>query len=774
MARLRNMELTATDRITKKQCVIVLSVLGGALLLKLIYLYIYSRQMPFFRFPMGDSLIYLEWARNIAAGDLLSLAAPYRVFYHAPLYPYVLAPFAALFGANLLPVYLFQALLGTLNLFLIYRITRRLFSHWPGVAAVALAALYAPMVFMETKVVPTVLLLTLLLASVYILLADWDGGRRHWFAGGLMLGLATLTWGGAAVVLPTTAGFHLLRRRRRAIASVLLFAAGWVLPVLPAAVHNAVAGGDVVLVNSNSGLTFYQGNNPEAVGTLSSPPEVFEYRLGGRFLTTIYDQQQFDLEYPRAAVADSSLKPSQASAFWLRRGLGWIVHNPLRYARLELNKLLMLLGSDELGSNYSLPVERERVPLLRFTFVPFALILGLAVSTLLRRRGAGRLVVLLTLAFGAALVPLVFYVTTRYRLPFVLPLIVLAGAGIDQVVRQWHKRNLALVELGITAIVLVASLVLFVVPIRPLHRSASAFDYRNIAETFHLDDGDLENATAYYDRALEVLGEARGLAGPGPDPDMALTLMMSGDCHRDAGDARAALADYRAALNADPGLLDLAPRLARGFYDVARRLPPATPDRRALLTSSLVHSRRWLQGSDSSTDARLQFASTTLALGDTLRADSIFRAVLECDSTNTFALLSVGDILAAAGDSVAAIECFQQAAVSAPIALEPALRLGRWYAGSGGHGRARDVLRALLVHIDSLGVGQAELRRASWRDGYVELKLRLALAHLNLGEWDEAEAQAQQVLDLVPGQQTARQLLGCAREQRVPRFVSWQ
>ncbi|MBM3315328.1 glycosyltransferase family 39 protein, partial [candidate division WOR-3 bacterium] len=269
-----------------RESVVLLSVLGATLLLKLVYLVYYAQRVPYYGTPMGDSLIYLDWARNIIGGDFWGLREQFQVFYRAPLYPYLLAGFLKVFGGSLLPVYIFQLLLGVANLYLTYRITRRLFSHTAGIVAVVLAALYAPLVFKETKLVSVTLTIAFGLLSVWFLLKSQDGRPRlHWLLAGVFAGLATLTWGGGIVMLPVVFVLWLLLRPRPRLELPVLLGLGWFAVILPVTLHNVLIGNDWVLINSNSGYTFYQGNNPAASGTIVHPPEVYERTYNGRFPT---------------------------------------------------------------------------------------------------------------------------------------------------------------------------------------------------------------------------------------------------------------------------------------------------------------------------------------------------------------------------------------------------------------------------------------------------------------------------------------------------------
>src|SRR5262245_16918275 len=76
------------------------------LLARVLYLgEVYS--LPFFQDPVGDSARYLERARAILAGDFVG-DRPF--FYGGIFYPYLLAVNLKVFGSNLYPMCLAQAM----------------------------------------------------------------------------------------------------------------------------------------------------------------------------------------------------------------------------------------------------------------------------------------------------------------------------------------------------------------------------------------------------------------------------------------------------------------------------------------------------------------------------------------------------------------------------------------------------------------------------------------------------------------------------------------
>jgi hypothetical protein len=132
---------------------------------------------------------------------------------------------------------------------------------------------------------------------------------------------------------------------------------------------------------------------------------------------------------------------------------------PWRYARLELTKLrLALAGAEEgsFGDEYADSRRASwvlRLPLPGFGAIwPFALV-GIVVT--LARRGPG-LLVLFVAAYLASLLP--FFVTGRYRLPVVPPMLVLAAVGLCAVESALATRRFgaALVALALAAVAFAA------------------------------------------------------------------------------------------------------------------------------------------------------------------------------------------------------------------------------------------------------------------------------------------------------------------------------
>lgn len=824
----------------------MLALITAAFVLKMIYFwyYYFSGNVPYadFQRQLGDSAIYRDLAQAIANGDFWRQIQYFGresvVFYRSPLYPFVVAFFFKIFGQTVLPIYIFQLLVGSFNLLLIYLIARRLFSHPAGVVAVALAALYAPLTFKEAKLVSVTLTIAFgLLTVIFLLKSEENRPRRHWFVAGIFAGLATLTWGGMIFLLPVLFVVWLLLRPRRPFSFVILFGFGWFAAVLPATLHNILIGNDWVLINSNSGYTFYQGNNPAASGTIIHPPEVYDtlaLRLfRGRYPTNISDQQHFDLIYAATVIkrtnparANDTIKPSEASSFWLRRGLTWIMRNPGHFLRNELEKLQLSLTNYEFPSNYFIAVEQNRVPVLRVFFIPFAVIFALGILGIIVSFG-NRLQnwPLYILLLAGLLVLLVFYAGSRYRLPMVPPLIVFAGAGLWNLVQQWRNRKLALARIAIVAVGLLVSSVFTSVPVAKRYAFTTALGYRNLGESWLAPyrQGEIEipgnhvESRRALNKSLSIFEENRLFdLTPVAAEALADIYRLQGDAWLRATDnpeQRGAALDssiqnYRSSLLYGPPAPSKFGKLAFAFLQRAEASRFEQKDYRSLLDSARSYARLWRSTDSLAADPVALEGDIELAAGDTAKALDIYRllstiapgfepvyrlmiaiylqkadtnraletyhTLLRVDSTNVFANLGVGDIYLARRETTQATLRYEHAAAADTFALLPPLKIALVHATMGRHAEAAEVLRRAVHRVETNSrFRNAILRSVSDATLYSELKLRLSLALMNLGKWDEAAQQASGVLEFAPNHRTASQLLEAARQHTVPSFVLW-
>jgi tetratricopeptide (TPR) repeat protein/4-amino-4-deoxy-L-arabinose transferase-like glycosyltransferase len=472
--------------------------LGAALALRIAYLLLYAREIPQYRTPLVDAKIYDAWARGIAGGDWLGRGE--GVFYRAPLYPYLIAPIYAVFGRPMPWVALIQIGLGMATLGLSALLASRLGGRRAAVATLGLLVLYGPMLAIESKILGTTLGLFLHVASLWLLLRSIEDPRpRRGWAAGIVLGLSALVrplWCVYAVLFPV-----LFAARpwdpRSWLRRWLPFGLGVLVVLGPVLLRNRLVGGDWVPISANGGMTLFQGNNIEnRTGLITL---ISRLRVSG----SAENQQAVETRVAEE-LTGRRLRPSQTSGFWARQAIEFATTRPGEWLRLEGRKLYRYVSSFEFGDTDSYALERERILPLRWTLLPFNLLLGLALLGIGWTAGAGpaRRAALAS-AWVGFLGCLVFYVSSRYRMEAVPALGVLGGGGIAALLRSARPPLPRRLLFGGLAVLVAAAGFLPPGPPAVAQKSAGYLHEGNALEA----QGRLEEARGAYLRSADLSPE---------------------------------------------------------------------------------------------------------------------------------------------------------------------------------------------------------------------------------------------------------------------------
>lgn len=459
----------------------------AAFVLRLVYLFP-LRGQPLFDEPHRDSIEYVDRARGILAGDFWGSGV---YFHSAPLYPYFLALVMGPSGATgLWWVRVVQALLSGLTAGLLALTGRRLFGQAAGVATAVLAVLYAPFLFYSGELLEITLTLFFLALLAWILAGEKLAGPQL-VAVGVLLGLAALGKPNLLILAPVVlVAIGFLRPLRRPAAwpwrRGLLLLAGIAVTVGPIALRNRIVGDDWVLISSNGGINLFIGNNPTANGGFQVPTAM-----------------QYDLQGSSLGVAASALgrevKPSEASRFWAKRAWAFMTQRPGAEFALLWRKFGLLIGSYEIPNHFNIYFFREHfAPILRGPLVWYTLALPFGVLGLigsLRRDRRTRLAAACLAAIAATVV--LFFVTSRYRLPMLVWLLPFAGYGLMLAVRALRERRWRL--LGFFLGVLVASRALMELPL--VKGKDFSDDWQTLA-VYWGRHGDWDRAALYNQQAL--------------------------------------------------------------------------------------------------------------------------------------------------------------------------------------------------------------------------------------------------------------------------------
>jgi 4-amino-4-deoxy-L-arabinose transferase-like glycosyltransferase len=514
----------------------LLAILGLALAVRLLH-FAAVRTDPFVAHPILDSQEYDRWARAILAGS-----APAEAFFQPPLYPYFIAGLYALSAATPAAVYLAQILLALAGCWALFRAGERLAGERVGIAAAALFATYPLFVLHDVQLLKESLAVTLSATMLWALIEGCANGRPAlWAAAGLAAGTLCLLRENTLLVLPLLASLAWkpaapAAARLRRIAAFLLAAS---LPLLPVAWRNARAGGGFLPTTFQGGVNFYIGNHAGADGT-------YQPLVPGKQIPA-YERGE-SVRLAEQAVG-RKLRPSEVSRYWLSRSLGWARAQPAAFIRLQLRKLRLFWSWYEWPDAVDPYYLRSVSPILRLPWLDFGGVTILALAGLwMGRRRLGELAPVLIWIAGSMLATTIFFLFSRYRLPTVPALMLLAALPLaalaDAMGARDRRREIALAALVVAALVLPRL--------------------------------------------------------PGYQPRWDLVHFNLGRVHQEAGDAAAAEREYRLALQENPrdflSCLNLGTMAARSgdyadaqqWFEKAVEIEPASDDAEANLGGALL------------------------------------------------------------------------------------------------------------------------------------------------------------------------------------------
>jgi 4-amino-4-deoxy-L-arabinose transferase-like glycosyltransferase len=392
-----------------------------------------TARTPFLEVTNIDSTSYHEWARDIVAHGW----TPTRTFYQSPFYAYFLALIYRLAGDGPWAPRLAQIVVGSVTPVFAYAIGTRLFTRRVGWIAGLAVALYGVLVLEEVTLSKTSLLVVAALGGMAAYLRYGPGAHAGGLAvAGTCFGLAVvgvaqwlLPFAVLAAYLPWLATGR--PTRARGLAAGAFLGAGLVV-LAPVVAWNSFNGGGLVLTSGGAGLNLYEGNNERTTG-LAAPPAG---------LRDIPEYEEEDARKLAERAVGRPLSPAEVDRYWSSQAWAFVRNHPGAWLALLGRKLTVLWNAYEIPDNYHYAFMREQfIPALRGGVTlavvgPLALV-GMAMP-FWRRRG----VLAFTLAWAAYMVtPLAYYVRGRYRLPLAPFLAVLAGVGVERLVRAVAARR---------------------------------------------------------------------------------------------------------------------------------------------------------------------------------------------------------------------------------------------------------------------------------------------------------------------------------------------
>jgi tetratricopeptide (TPR) repeat protein len=482
----------------------------AALSARLVYLHV-AGKAGLFEGLFLDSKYYADRAASIRLGQ----GAGPHPYLLSPLYPYFLALFTDASGhLDASAVRIVQALFGSASAMLAARIASSIAGRRAGWIAGGLAALYAPLIHMDACLLVASLQGFFLTLAVALLveLREPCAARRGIaiFAGaGVSLGIAAglhAASASIAIAVLAVAGIAAFRARRARSDAKLELArsgallAGFALVIVPIAIRNERASGELVLLSANGGMNFWIGNHAGADGLFHAPP-------GYDFANDPVGRDLAEREVGR------KLTYTEASSWWMKRALADVRAAPSRWLGIVGRKLALFghpLEIPQLGESFVWAHDRAwplRLPIDARIVLLFALTAPLFVASAHGRRALADLRWPLVALLAQAVTIALFFVTGRYRDPILPTAIALAAIGavasIDVTFSARATNHRARVTCWLALIALaIASYFLYDTSDAPLHLApSSAVEERHRGMSLYAQ-GRYAEAVEAYTQAL--------------------------------------------------------------------------------------------------------------------------------------------------------------------------------------------------------------------------------------------------------------------------------
>ena len=247
------------------------------------------------------------------------------------LYTFYLAAVYAIFNPHPLAARLIQAVIvGLLHPYLAFRLGEELFDRRVGLVAAGITAVYAYFVYYAGTLMTEPFYITAILAVLYVAIRlsrpESKNNYRLALSLGILLGITLLFRQLFALFVPFLFLWlwwvHYQHHRRLPFGQSLLAITIVAAMILPFTAYNYARFGHFILLNTNAGYAFFWANHP-IHGTHFIPilpPEKGSY----------YDLIPVELRSLDEAALDTAL---------LKRGLTFVMDDPIRYAKLSISRI---------------------------------------------------------------------------------------------------------------------------------------------------------------------------------------------------------------------------------------------------------------------------------------------------------------------------------------------------------------------------------------------------------------------------------------------------
>ena len=472
---------------------VLASILALSLILRIIAL-LDLRRSIYYNFLLWDERVYHTLACQIAEGTTKSSS----VYEFSPLPAYVMALVYKLLSPNILYIRILNIVLGTLTCYLLYHIGKDLVNRRTGLLSCLIGCIYGPFIFYSIVPLKTCLSLFLFALTITFFLSALS---KNSLGKVMLLGISAGLFmnvrpNGVAIIpfLPLIVlwyGWKSKFSSRRLTANFLLYVAGLFLALSPFIIRNYRVAGELALTTTQTGQNLYYGNNPNS--------EAPYYRPAPFASSSPFEEGvQFSIEASRRQ--GKKLSHREASLYWTAEVIKTAIQSPGIFFWKLIRKILALFNRFESGDHYHIGFVSNFIRFFKLPFLSLWLLLpfglaGMVVDGLESR--VSRAMVTVFCLYGLTLV--VFFSSTRLRLPLLIILIPFAIKGVRHLLLFIKERPPARTKIYVTLVI-----VFFVMEFLPVRGTGDMTPYYNTHALILDSRGFKLDAMQYWEKSSQM------------------------------------------------------------------------------------------------------------------------------------------------------------------------------------------------------------------------------------------------------------------------------
>lgn len=685
-----------------------------AIFLRLLFVY-QLKPTPLFFGLATDTHFYNTFGRQLARGNFFYK----NLIYFNALYPYFVSLNYLISGNSKFFTLVVQCVIDSINCVLVYLIARRIFNPVKGLVAALLYSVYGLAIFYCGLLLEPIVAIFLLLLFFLVLTAavHQNGKISLLVLAGFLLGGLILVRSNIIIILGVLPFWFYYSLRptlgsKKTMLAFGTFLVGLIVALAPIAFRNYLINHEFNPLSIQGGINFYIGNNPKATGYFMSPFNVVNSPKKQVDSSIVVAEKQ----------VGRSLSPSEASRYWLRKGLLFILKNPTKAFALYLKKLALFASGSEPALNINIKSAQSLVSIFKLPFVTFGFLFPLSIVGIYLLRSWNKDSVLLILLAGTyAISVIIFFVADRYRMPIIPLLSIFAAYGICRLFELFKEKKLILAGRAVLGLIVICILVNFIFP--RLHHTSKAMFYNNLGSTY-LSMGMPKKALLEVEKSIRI------------NPGNSNAYQTLGNTYSHLGDFNLARQNYQKALKINP--FDSGALANLGLVLLKQRK----------YSAALVKLNRAEHIDPNSFLINLNFANALRDVGRYEAAKRFYRKALEIDPNDAGAHVDLGLYYKSRGNLPEAIDQFRQA-----IRIDPDL------------GQAYIILGNALQIKGNVSEAIACYRKAiTLMPGLPEAHYYLGLALFAAGRKSEASSEFRSAINNRPDYAQAHYMLGLVQE----------